>query len=86
MKRDAVGRTSVVRRLSLTALFAAAALLASAEEIAWVYDDSRRVPETKSSEESDDKVGVELFGMMYGLSDEIIRFRTVPAYLKIIIR
>lgn len=77
-----------------TAMFAATAAVITAvasmksyaEDVPWVFDDSGRVGEVKSSSLFTTSTGIETFGVMYGISNEIYRFRTIPAYLKIIIR
>ncbi|MBR6586257.1 MAG: hypothetical protein IKK82_02450 [Kiritimatiellae bacterium] len=77
-----------------TAIFAATAAVITAvasiksfaEDVPWVFNDSGRVGEVKSSALSSALTGIETFGVMYDISNEIYRFRTIPAYLKIIIR
>ena len=74
----------------LAATVAVMAVVASvksfAEDVPWVFDDSSRAGEVKSSSHFTASTGIETFGVMYDISNEIYRFRTIPAYLKIIIR
>ena len=64
----------------------AASIKSFAEDVPWVFDDSSRAGEVRSSSLSMASTGIETFGVMYDISNEIYRFRTIPAYLKIIIR
>ena len=58
----------------------------SAEGVAWVFDDSRRNSEVKHTCTYTASAGIETFGFAWEVSNELLRFRTVPAYMKIIIR
>lgn len=80
MKRTAIFAATV------SVMTAVASMRSFAEDVPWVFDDSGRVGEVKSSANSASLTGIETFGVMYDISDEIYRFRTIPAYLKIIIR
>lgn len=59
---------------------------ADAEAVAWVFDDSKRTGEVKCSCSHTVLNGIETFGFAWDESNELLRFRTIPAFMKIIIR
>ena len=76
-------------RMVLGAVLACFMLLPSnvaAEGVEWVFDDSKRNGEVKHTCSYTASNGIETFGFAWEVSNELLRFRTVPAYMKIIIR
>jgi hypothetical protein len=71
--------------LSLSALLFAPQA-AAADGLEWFYDDSGRAGETKWIDTATDADGIETFGFVWKMSDDILSFSSIPGGLRIIIR
>lgn len=72
--------------LLISSVFPIAPLTALADGLEWVYDDSRRAGETKWIDTATDADGIETFGFVWKMSDDILSFSSIPGGLRIIIR
>lgn len=72
--------------LAALTVFVALPVMATAEDVAWLYDDTAHAAEIRSSMTIVASGGIETFGLECVDSNGLCPFRTIPGSMLIIVR